>query len=680
MSATAASSGKAIQRVMTLRDLVSPALRTITRNQDRFKDSTEAAARETNTLWTSIRTGSALATRSILRVGGALAIAAGGAAVKGVMMLDAYKSSVNQLQASSGASASEMVVLKKSMDAVYRAGYGEGFDDIAASLANVRQVAGISGKTLEEATANSLTLRDVFGAEIAATTRAASSLVKQFGIDYKQAQTLIAQGFQKGANKNDDFLDTLNEYAVQFKSLGFDANQFTSVLIDGAERGAWSIDKVGDLIKEFNIRSKDLSKTSLDGYKALGLNGKKLSAEFAKGGASAQASFKKVVTALNKVKDPLKRNAIGVQLFGTQFEDLEAGALVALGNISDSADMTADTLKQINKVKYNDIKHQVTSFGRAVRLDLINPLADKLAPTVERAVTKAKQQFAAWQKDGTLDSLANSINDLALKAEKNLPQVIDWFIGMKEPASAVWSAVSGIGSGLAGIASWVQDNPDLAKSIGIGAAATWAVSRGKGIWDNLRGGAGEAIATQNVNANIVNVYASRINQPGNVPAAGAGAAGGAKTPGRSGSAPAETSSTPSRVTTYGKKGGGIVGSVKGAVGGSMRGGIGAAGSMFGGAVIAEVARSIFGDNDFSRALEGRPSQTLEKHLAEKTAQDQAAAAALLEQIAANTNKPPMAPVVHMSIQGTVREEADVQRIAQEMSSQLRLTLMNLSKG
>ncbi|UTW68419.1 hypothetical protein KHA80_12290 [Anaerobacillus sp. HL2] len=36
-----------------------------------------------------------------------------------------------------------------------------------------------------------------------------------------------------------------------------------------------------------------------------------------------------------EIEDPLLKNTIGVQLFGTQFEDLEASILPVLGGIKD---------------------------------------------------------------------------------------------------------------------------------------------------------------------------------------------------------------------------------------------------------------------------------------------------------------------------------------------------------
>lgn len=65
----------------------------------------------------------------------------------------------------------------------------------------------------------------------------------------------------------------------------------------------------------------------MEAFAALGLNGQKATQMFAAGGQSAQVAFAEVVKRLSEMEDPVARNAAGVALFGTQFEDLEVKAL-----------------------------------------------------------------------------------------------------------------------------------------------------------------------------------------------------------------------------------------------------------------------------------------------------------------------------------------------------------------
>ncbi|MGG3683969.1 phage tail tape measure protein [Aeribacillus composti] len=326
----------------------------------------------------------ALATGALAGLGTALV----GAGVAGIKMASDIDGSLKQLQAQTGATDNEMKSMEQSLKNIYSQGYGESFADVADAMALVKQNTGLAGKELEKTTQNAIALRDTFGLDVAETTNAANSLMKQFGITADQAYNLIAQGAQNGANKNGDMLDTLNEYAPQFKALGFSAEEFTNVLIDGAKNGQFSIDKVADAMKEFNIRAKDGSKTTIDAFQSLGLNANDMMSKFAAGGDSAQQAFTQVMTALNNVKDPLEKNRIGVQLFGTMFEDLEASGISALANIGNTASLSKDALGQINQVKYDTLGSALQGIWRSLQMALITPIQQHVLPLLN--------QFATW--------------------------------------------------------------------------------------------------------------------------------------------------------------------------------------------------------------------------------------------------------------------------------------------
>lgn len=312
-----------------------------------------------------------------------------------------YTRTMNSVAAQTGATAKEIAEFGKIAQDIYGSGKGENMQSIANALISIKQTAGLAGNELKVATEASIVLGDTFGFEVNETTRAASALMKNFGINAKEAYGLIAVGAQNGANKNDDLLDTLNEYSVHFKALGMDSSQFVSALINGAESGAFSIDKVGDAVKEFNIRAKDGSKTSTEAYRLLGLNADVMSAKFAAGGATAQAAFNQVVNAIDSIQDPVKKNAVGVGLFGTMFEDLEAGVLKNFTNINSSAINAQKTLEELNRVKYNDLGYAITQVTRSFETALI-PSAEHAGqavyenmPQIKSAISQIIPQVAA---------------------------------------------------------------------------------------------------------------------------------------------------------------------------------------------------------------------------------------------------------------------------------------------
>ena len=303
-----------------------------------------------------------------------------------------YQQAMNRLQAATGLTAEEMHNLEETARGLYASGLGESFSEVAGAMAAVRQTSGLAGESLENATRSAMVLSKTFGMDVNESARAGSALMKNFGISSQEAYDLIAYAAQNGANKNGDLLDTLNEYSVQYKALGFTASQFAAHLVKGAQDGAFSIDKVGDAVKEFNIRAKDGSQSSMDAFAMLGLNGERATQMFAAGGERAQMAFAEVVKRLQEMQDPVKRNAAGVALFGTQFEDLQSGALDGFAAIQKTAFDARGTIGSIADLSNSDIGSQFKIILRQIQ-DSVYPATKSIAvaissrmPEIEKAV------------------------------------------------------------------------------------------------------------------------------------------------------------------------------------------------------------------------------------------------------------------------------------------------------
>lgn len=348
---------------------------------------------------------------------------------------DDYNKAMNQLSASTGATGDELDALGESVKNIYAQNLGEDFNDVAEGLAATQKASDLAGEALEQATAAGFVLRDTFDYDISESARAASALMKNFNISAEEAYGLIATGAQNGADKNGDLLDTLNEYSAQFAALGLSADQFMGSLVEGADAGLFSIDKVADAVKEFNIRAKDGSDSSAEAFKGLGLNSDKMFAAFAAGGETAQAAFFDTVEALNKLEDPLKRNEIGVALFGSQFEDLEAGILPVLGDIETAAYDGAAALQQINDVKYNDLGSAFEAVKRSAEVALL-PMASMIANTLT--------SLAPILTD-TFEEISPVITDTLNAC---MPFVQDFLVGMGDTLKKVMPMVTELAAGI----------------------------------------------------------------------------------------------------------------------------------------------------------------------------------------------------------------------------------------
>ena len=293
-----------------------------------------------------------------------------------------WQTATNQVAASTGAAGKELEGLRDVMEDVYAANFGESVADVGDAVATVsRNMADLDQNGLTAATEGALALRDAFEYDVAESTRAAEAIRKNFGSSAEEAFSLIAAGAQNGLDYSGELIDTINEYSSQFAKLGFDADGMFNILQAGADGTAWNLDKVGDAIKEFSIRAIDGSDTTVEAFTSLGYNAEELMATFAAGGEGANKAFYDVINTLMDVDDQVERDALGVALFGTQWEDLGVEAMEAMANASQAAYDTEGALEKINQVKYNDLDSALEGIRRQMEVSLL-PAADEVYQSV----------------------------------------------------------------------------------------------------------------------------------------------------------------------------------------------------------------------------------------------------------------------------------------------------------
>ncbi|SDT22158.1 Phage-related minor tail protein [Paenibacillaceae bacterium GAS479] len=382
----------------------------------------------------------------VAKSAGGLVIAVTGisAAFEGVRQsmdfIGEYKSTMSTIQATTGASAEEAAKMKKQITDLYNQNLGTGWSDLTDAMVVTKQFTKQSGDALRDTTAAAVIYRDVFGSDIPESLRTADTMMKNFGISSEQSYNLMAQGSQKGLDKSGELLDTANEYAVYFKSLGFSGEQMFDVFNAGMENGAFSLDKVADSVKEFNIRSKDGSKTSAEGFKALGMDAAKMTQVFAKGGPEAKKSFDQVVQAISNVKDPVKQNAIGVSLFGTQFEDMEMKVISAMGNARKQFVSTKDTMEEVNQISFQSPSQAWKGLSRLLETSILIPIGDKILPKLN--------EFANWFKSKT-PQIKTAIDQAFVAGAKVIDGFKQSLAWAKDNAEWLVPAVTGLTAAIA---------------------------------------------------------------------------------------------------------------------------------------------------------------------------------------------------------------------------------------
>ena len=388
--------------------------------------STKAANKQLATIQKAANKASAVMTAGLAAMGtGAIAATKYLAGLGGE-----WQTATNQMASATGAAGEELENLRDVMENVYADNFGEDVTDVADAVALVdRNMANLDKNGLTNATEGALALRDAFEYDVAESTRAAEAIRKNFGSSAEEAFSLIAAGAQNGLDYSGELIDTINEYSSQFSKLGFTADGMFNLLQSGADSTAWNLDKVGDAIKEFSIRAIDGSDTTVAAFKDLGYNAEEIMATFAAGGEGANEAFFDVINTLMDVDDQVKRDALGVALFGTMWEDLGVEAMEAMAGASQAAYDTEGALEQINQVRYNDLDSALQGIGRQMEVSLL-PAADAVyqslmdnMPEITEAmeevspvIAEIAEDFADWAGGAISDGLpvlVDGIKDFA---------------------------------------------------------------------------------------------------------------------------------------------------------------------------------------------------------------------------------------------------------------------------
>ncbi|SDZ51156.1 Transglycosylase SLT domain-containing protein [Saccharopolyspora shandongensis] len=434
---------------------------------------------------------------SAARTAGAFAagvLAIGGAADTAARALEAAQLG-DKLAAQIGATPEMSADFGRIAGSLYSQAYGESLGQVNDAIRGVWQ----SGLVMEDATnaqiesvtAKVLNLASAFELDLGEATQAVGQLLKTgLAPDAETALDIVTRGFQQGADRSKDFLDTLTEYSVQFAKFGLDAQSATGLLVQGMQAGARNSDLVADAIKEFAIRAVDGSKTTADGFAAIGLSAGDMAARIARGGPEASSALDLVLDRLRGMTDPVAQAQAAVNLFGTQAEDLQSAlyaldpsqAVGALGQIGGVADAVGVTLR-------DNAQTRLTEFGRALQTGLVDILGGQVIPAIEGFVGWVRDN-SAWLTPlvigvGTFAGTIALVNGaMTLWAARTaIVTGAQWALNAAMSANPVGLIIAGIVA-LGAVLVYAWNNSETFRSIVVGAwdaisaAALWA-------WENV---------------------------------------------------------------------------------------------------------------------------------------------------------------------------------------------------
>lgn len=250
--------------------------------------------------------------------------------------------------------------------------------------------------SLQTITEKAFALKDSFDVEVGESVSTAKTLMENFGLSADEAFDMIAAGYQRGLNRSDDFIDTINEYSVQFGNGGASAQEFFSIMESGLQGGMLGTDKAADAFKEFRVRILDGSKTTATALEQIGLSADDITAQIDSGAMTIADAWNLVIGKLKETEDQSVLMQAGVGLIGTQFEDLGQEAVLAMTITNDAFANAAGAADSLN-AKYETFGQGASAVWRRLVVS-VSPLTDKLLEMANDAIPYLMAGFDRFDK------------------------------------------------------------------------------------------------------------------------------------------------------------------------------------------------------------------------------------------------------------------------------------------
>lgn len=298
------------------------------------------------------------------------------------------------LTAQLGASNADMGKLGKISGDLYKNAFGESVSDIDQVMKTVFQSGLASVKDGEDAikgvTTQVMNYSKLTGEEALPVTRAISQMLKTgLAKNATEAFDLLTRGTQKGLDKSEDLLDTVNEYGTQFRKVGLSGQQAFGLISQAIQAGARDSDTAADALKEFSIRAIDGSATTIDGFKGIGLSAKTMAETIAQGGPKAASALGLTLDKLRAVKDPAERARLAVELFGTKAEDLgDALYAMNLGTATKEFGAVGGAAERAGDLINDTASNKISTVGRTIKTSIVDAISKYALPKLE--------EFADW--------------------------------------------------------------------------------------------------------------------------------------------------------------------------------------------------------------------------------------------------------------------------------------------
>lgn len=144
-----------------------------------------------------------------------------------------------------------------------------------------REFLGLQGTQLKDVRDTIQSIADTYGKEYLDVLRVVDTLTTHYGISAENSLTLIAQGFQAGADLGGTFLSQLTQFAPTFRDAGISAEQLVAMIAQ-TRSGIFS-EQGMQLVEMASKRLREMSTATASSLDAIGISSQQVAKDLADG-------------------------------------------------------------------------------------------------------------------------------------------------------------------------------------------------------------------------------------------------------------------------------------------------------------------------------------------------------------------------------------------------------------
>ena len=285
---------------------------------------------------------------------------------------------------------------------------------------------------------------------------------KEFGIKTREVNDDVKSAYAKlglitvdNSEKIDDFTKTIADQESKIDDLSYtlekakyEQSQFTEETDQFKKRDMErNIAKYESELSELqaSLHSnkealKDLQSTTSD----TAMTYEDFLSKMNAGGNQSKEASKMVLDALNGLDDETEKNAIGVTLFGTMWEDSGEKAIQSMFDMNGEIDKTYNAMSQIEELRLTDVNSQLEVLGRTAETEIFIPLINVFLPYIKSGIAWVSQNMPVitnWIQNTLIPLVQEAISWIQTNLLPVVQAVFNWIIDNKDTIIATLVAI-----------------------------------------------------------------------------------------------------------------------------------------------------------------------------------------------------------------------------------------------